>query len=146
MQSEKHSNLVLYEKATRAEIQNTRTEIADIEAKIKKIQQKSEASSYLTQRSLVDELDEEQLKSLIIEAGWGRGSMIYRLGKKVADKTWMKGMLNKVSHIYGSVKEFLQMALQTRVSKTDNVGINCITVFSESVVSIGSLTVRSFKE
>jgi hypothetical protein len=125
-------NLVLYEKATRAEIQNTRTEIADIEAKIKKISAEVEASSYLTRTSLVNELNEEQLKSLIIEAGWGSGSLIYRLGKKVADKTWMKGMLNKVSHIYGSVKEFLQMAFQTRLSKTENVGFNCISVFRKA--------------
>ena len=125
-------NLVLYEKATRAEIQNTRTEITDIESKIKKISAEVEASSYLTRRSLVDELEEGQLQNLIVEAGWGSGPMIYRLGKKNADKTWIKKMLNNASHIYGSVKEFLQIALQTRLSKTDHVGIQCITIFHKA--------------
>ena len=125
-------NLISYKKATKAEIQNTRTEIADIESKIKKISAEVEASFFLTQRSLVDELEEKQLRALIIEAGWGSGSLIHQLGKKIADKMWMKKIVNGVSHFHGSLKEFLQMALQTRLNKKDHVGIQCITVFRKA--------------
>ena len=123
-------NSISYEKATRAEIQNTRTEIADIEAKIKKVSEEVEASSYLTQRGLVDELSEEQIWSLILEAGWGSGPMIYRPNRrKIADKAWMKSMLDDVSQQYGSIKDFLQMALKTGVSKNNHIGITFMNIF-----------------
>ena len=120
-----------YEKAIHAEIVNTRTEISDIEAKIKKVSKQVEASSFLTVRSLVDELEEEQLQSLIVEAGWGSGTMIHRYGRgHIADKTWMKMMLKDVTQNYGSTKEFLQMALQNGVSKKNHLGFICWNVFN----------------
>ena len=124
-------NSVSYEKATRAEIQNTRSEIVDVEGKIKKICKEVEASSHLTQKSLVDELSEKQIQSLIVESGWGSELMIYRVGKTIADKTWMKQLLNDVSQNYGSVKEFLQMTLQSGVSKNNHLGITCNNVFNK---------------
>ena len=122
-------NSIWCEKATRAEIQNTRTEIADIEAKIKKVSKKVEASSYLTQRSLVDELNEEQIRSLIVEAAWGSGPMIYIVGRRNVGKRWMKQLLDDVSQKYGSVKEFLYMARRIWIPKTNRDGTNCINVF-----------------
>ena len=123
-------NLISYEKATRAEIQNTRTEITETERKIKKISAEVEASSFLTRRSLVDELSEEQIQALILEAGWGSGPMIYRLNRRnIADKAWMKSMLDDVLVQYGSIKEFLQMALINGVSKNDQIGTVCMGAF-----------------
>ena len=121
---------ISYEKAIRAEILNTGTEISVIESKIKKTSEQVEASSFLTVKSLVDELAEEQLQSLIVEAGWGSGAMIHRYGRRnIADKTWMKMMLIDVTQNYGSTKEFLQMALQNGVSKNNHLGITCLNVF-----------------
>ena len=123
-------NSVTYEKAIRAEIQNTKTEISDIESKIKKISEQIEASSFLTARSLVDQLEEEQLLSLIIEAGWGTGEMIHKYGRRnIADKAWMQMKFNDVSQVYGSTKEFLQMALEYGVSKKNHLDITCLNVF-----------------
>ena len=123
-------HFISHEKAIRAEIRNTGTEIGVIESKIKKTSEQVEASSFLTVRSLVDELEEEQLQSLIVEAGWGSGAMIHRYGRRnIADKTWMKMMLNDVTQNYGSTKEFLQMALQNGVSKNNHLGITCLNVF-----------------
>ena len=122
-------NTIFYEKATRVEIQNTKTEIAHVESEIKKISEKVEASSYLTRRSLVDELSEEQIRSLIVEAGWERRLITYRVGRRNADKRWMKRLLDDISQEYGSVKEFLFMALPAGVSKNNRDGSDCINIF-----------------
>ena len=123
-------NPILYEKATHVEIQNTKTEIAHVELKIKMISEKVEASSYLTQKSLVDELSEEQIRSLIVEAGWERRLITYRVGRRnFADKRWMKRLLDDISQEYGSVKEFLFMALPAGVSKNNRDGTDCINIF-----------------
>ena len=121
-----------YDNATRAEIQSTKAEIAAIESKIREVSKKVEASSYLTQSSLVDELEEEQLQTLIIEAGWGSKSMTYRLDKKIADKKRMKKLLDSVSHIYESVKKFLQIAMQNRLEKSEHIGLHCINIFRKA--------------
>ncbi|CAB3999613.1 partial [Paramuricea clavata] len=123
-------NIISYEKATHIEIQNTKTEIIDIEWRIEEISVEFQASSYLTQISLVDELSEEQLQSLIVGAGRECVPPIYRLGERNnADHTWMKQLLNDVLQKYDSVKEFLLMALQSGVSNNNEVGIACIEAF-----------------
>ena len=116
---------IRYEKATLTEIESTRCEIAKIESQIKKISEKVEANAYLTKRSLVDELSEEQIRSLIVQAGRETIPTNYRFSRK----TWSKQLLDDVSKEYGSVKAFLQMAMHIKVSKDSQVGAACIDVF-----------------
>ena len=126
-------NCIEYEKATYTEIENMKTEINEVERKIKEISKQVDASSYLTKTSLVDILSEEQIHSLILEAGWGRKPMIYRWCKgKTANRKWVEQLLDKISDSYGSVQDFLHMALRTKLSENEHAGLHCIKIFHKA--------------
>ena len=122
-----------YDKETSAEIADKRSEMENIESKICNISKKVEASSYLTKRSLVDDLSEEQIQSLITEADWGSRTMVYEVGRRYnADKKWMKRLLDDVSEQHGSVKKFLQMALELESPSEQSklCDFDCIAIFN----------------
>ena len=116
---------------TQVEIQNRR-EIEDIEEQIQDVLEEVETSSYLTESSLVDELSEEQIKSLILEAGKESIPATYRLNRNFDSSTWTKQLLNDISETHSSVKEFLQEALEIGVSDNE-VDIACIEVFDKAL-------------
>ena len=127
-------NSIRYDKATLTEIENTKSEIYQMESKIKKITKKVEDSSYLTNTSLVDELREEQIRSLILKADQLTTTRIYRVDRgNTGKRRWKEQLLDDVSKEYGSVKEFLQMAMQIKVSDESHVGIACKEVFDSAL-------------
>ena len=125
---------IRYEKATLTEIESTRNEIYKVESKIKKITKKVEESSYLTNRSLVEHLSEEQIRSLILEADQIAKPMNYRVERRNTDKIkWKEQLLNDVSKEYSSVKEFLQTDEQIKESKDRHVGGACVEVLNSAL-------------
>ncbi|XP_046847641.1 NFX1-type zinc finger-containing protein 1-like [Xenia sp. Carnegie-2017] len=126
---------IVYDKATNAEIRNTSVEIKNIEVKTKQIVKELERSSFLTYSSLVEEMEEEQLKSLIANAPWGQGGIAYNISsKKIVDKRWMESQIQNAVMQYGSIKECIQKALRSGLSKKEVVGYNCIYAF-QAVIS-----------
>ena len=128
-------NYIPYDKETGAEIANKRCEMDNIESEIRKILKKIEPSSYLTKTTLVGDLSEEQIRSLITEADWeNRRSMVYRVSRRYnADKRWMKRLVEDVEKQHGSVKNFLQTAFEHGLSRTqDNrCDSDCMDVFNQ---------------
>ncbi|XP_028413034.1 NFX1-type zinc finger-containing protein 1-like [Dendronephthya gigantea] len=72
-----------YGKAMYAEIQETKDEIRGVETRIKALSSQVDSSSHLMKKSLIAELSEEQLQSLLVEAGWSKsGRMVFKLASK----------------------------------------------------------------
>ncbi|XP_046848921.1 NFX1-type zinc finger-containing protein 1-like [Xenia sp. Carnegie-2017] len=121
-----------YDKATSAEIYNILREISNIEEKIERISKELERSSYLTQSSLVDEMEEEQLKSFIANAPWGPSGLVWKnSAKKIVDKRWMELQLQKAVMQYGSIKECIQKGLRCKLSQKDVVSYYCVCAFQK---------------
>ena len=113
-------NCIHHEKATYTEIENKTTEIDNIESEIKKISDQIDASSYLTQKSLVDKLREDQIYSLIVKAGLGNTRRV-------------KKLLDKVSHRYDSLKDFLHNALRNQLSMDNHDSSQCTKIFHNAI-------------
>ncbi|XP_046848885.1 NFX1-type zinc finger-containing protein 1-like [Xenia sp. Carnegie-2017] len=121
-----------YDKATSAEIYNILCEINNTEEKIERISKELERSSYLTQSSLVDEMEEEQLKSFIANAPWGQSGLVWKnSAKKIVDKRWMELQLQKAVMQYGSIKECIQKGLRCSLSQKDVVSYYCVYAFQK---------------
>ena len=91
-----------YSKAMYAEIQETRDEIREVETEIKKLSSQVDASGHLTKKSLIAELNEEQLRSLLIDA-----PLAYKVNKQNFDKSKVQALISLIVQTFGSVKDFL---------------------------------------
>ena len=126
-------NCIDHEKATYTEIENMKIEINDIESKIKNALKQVDSCSYLTKRSLVDNLNKDQITSLIVEAGWGRKPVTYKWCKgKSANKKWVKELLKDICYRYGSIEDFLHTALRETLSEDEHAGLHCIKIFHKA--------------
>ena len=114
-------NFIRYQKATITEIENTKDEIVKIESKVNEISKRVEHSSCLTKTSLLDELSEEQIRSLILEANCP------------VSRRYKQSLLDDVSKQYDSVKDFLQLAVQIEVSLRHPADRDCIELFYSAV-------------
>ena len=123
-------NSIPYGLETNREIKKKNLEISVVESKIAEISKRVQVSSFLTTIGFVDELTEEQVRSFIIEAGWGKKPMFFRVGRgHNARKTWIKQLLDDISKKYGSVTDFLHMALKVGISKNNRNGNDCMKAF-----------------
>ena len=116
-----------YSKAMFTEIQETKNEIDEVEKRIKELSSLVDASSHLTKKSLISELTEEQIRSLLVEADWRKGGRpTYRINTtKTADRHWVGTLAATIEQGFGSIKQFLQ----TGLAKNDENSAHCSKIF-----------------
>ena len=103
-----------YSKAMYAEIQEARDEIREVEMQIKRLSSQMDASSHLTKKSLIAELSEEQLRSILVDA-----PLVQKVNKKNVDKSWVQALLANILQIFGSIKDSLLLYLNKALAKDD---------------------------
>ena len=119
-----------YSKAMFTEIQETKNEIYEVETQIKELSSVVDACGYLTKKSLIAELSEEQLCSLLVEADWKKnGSLAYRVNAaKFANRSWVEALVVVVAQNFGSVKQLLQAG----VTQNDENAAHCFKMFEKA--------------
>ena len=101
------------------EIQETRNEINQIASQIKDMSGEVDSSCYFTRETLVDELSEEQMKSLLLEAG--------------GDRAWIQSVLLNITKAFESLKTFLLMCIRSGVPKSDRNAVHCYKLFEKAL-------------
>ncbi|XP_028413718.1 NFX1-type zinc finger-containing protein 1-like [Dendronephthya gigantea] len=116
-----------YSKAMFAEIQDTRNEIDEVQQRIKELSSQVDASSHLTKKSFIDDLSEEQLRSLLVEAAWGRsGRLKYRVNSNTfVDRAWANKLVDEIGLCFGSIKNLFQMGGAVK----DETTTHCFKMF-----------------
>ena len=120
-----------YSKAVFTEIQEKKNEIEEVETQIKELSSEVDVSSQLGKKSFVDELTEEQLQLLLIEAGWYQKKIVYqRDSKTCANKTWIRQLISDIAQKHCSLKEFLMKSIELGVLKKNSNEDHCFNVFN----------------
>ena len=123
-----------YSKAMFTEIQETKNEIDEVETRIKELSSQVDASSHLTKKSLIAELTEEQIRSLLVEGDWRKkgGRLKYQINAtKNADRQWVEALVVTIEQQFGSIKQFLQ----TGLAKNDENSTHCSRMFEKAFES-----------
>jgi hypothetical protein len=102
-----------YSKAMYAEIQETRDEIREVETQIKVLSSQMDASSHLTKKSLIAELSEDQLRSILVDT-----PLVLKVNKNV-DKSGIQALVAHIVLIFGSIRDPLLLYLNKAVAKDD---------------------------
>jgi hypothetical protein len=103
-----------YSKAMYAEIQETRDEIREVETQIKVLSSQMDASSHLTKKSLIAELSEDQLRSILVDT-----PPVLKVNKKNVDKSGIQALVAHIVLIFGSIRDPLLLYLNKAVAKDD---------------------------
>ena len=114
-----------YSKAMFTEIQETRDEVREVEKRIKELSVEVDASSQLTKKSLIAELTEDQLRSLLLDGG-----LTYKLDKISYDKSKVQALVTIVTQNFGSIKDFLTLSLNKQVSPEHPKYAHCQLCFN----------------
>ncbi len=114
-----------YSKAMFTEIQETRDEIREVETEIKALSSQMDASSHFTKKSLIAELNEEQLHSILVDA-----PLVHMVNKKNVDKCWIQALVTNILQIFGSIKDSLLLYLNKAMAKDDPNTAQCTLCFS----------------
>ena len=114
-----------YSKAMYAEIQETRDEIREVETQIKVLSSQMDASSHLTKKSLIAELSEDQLRSILVET-----PLVHKVNKKNVDKSGIQALVAHIVQIFGSIKDALLLYLNKAVEKDDPTAAQYTLCFS----------------
>ena len=101
-----------YSKTMYAEIQETRDEIREVETEIKRLSSQMDASSHLTKKSLIAELNDDQLRSILVDT-----PLVLKVNKKKIDKSSVQTLVANILRVFGSIKDFLLMYLNKAMDK-----------------------------
>ena len=116
-------NKKVYSKAVFTKIQETKKKIQDVETQIKELTFEVETSSRLTKKSFVDELSEDQLRYLLIEAK----PVVYNR----KNKAWIKELLSDIAQKHCTLKEFLMKSIESGTLKKNSNDDCCFKVFNK---------------
>ena len=113
------------------ETEETKSEIEKVETKIKELSLKVEGSGLLEKKSFVEELTEEQLQLLLVEASWGQKHLSYKLNSKTfANKKSIQQLITDIAQKHCSLKEFLMKSIELGVSNKKSSEERCFEVFN----------------
>ena len=116
------------------EIQETRDEIKQMASQIKDMSGAVDSSCYFTRKTLVDELSEEQMKSLLLEAGWNKKDLAHKVDAKTyADRAWIQSLLLNITKAFDSLKTFLLLCIRSGVPKSDLNAVHCYKLFEKAL-------------
>ena len=98
----------LFPKNLSDEIRETRQSIEFTEGRIKSISLSFNSKCYLTKSSLINELTDEKLQSLILDVTWRESHSVYQVNDMKVAKSYIKNAIDDVSKRYGSLKKCLE--------------------------------------
>ena len=121
----------LFSKVLSDEIRETRQSMEYIEREIKQMSFSFNSKNYLTKSSLIDEVTDEQLRSLVLEVPWRESHSVYKVNGKNVGLSYITNVINDVSTRYGSFKECLKVITISR--NHDQNAVCCFDVFTSAL-------------
>ena len=122
----------LFSKSLSDEIRGTRQIIEFLESKIKTESFSFDSKSYLTKSSLIDELKEEQLRSLLLDVNWRESHLVYKMDGRKVDRSFIEYAIDDISKRYGSLKSCL-LKWNTIFHKNDQNAKLCFDIFTRAL-------------
>ena len=121
----------LFSKGLSDEIRATRQSMEDIEEKIKRMPFSFNSKSYLTKLSLIQELTDEQLRSLVLEVPWRESHLVYQVNGKRVALSYIKNAIDDVSTQHASFKKCLEM--MSNMETCDQKAEICFDLFTSAL-------------
>lgn len=121
----------LFSKNLSDEIRETRQSIEFTEGRIKSISLSFNSKSYLTKSSLINELTDEKLQSLILDVTWRESHSVYQVNDMKVAKSYIKNAIDDVSKRYGSLKKCLEW--NSICQKDDQNAKLCQDIFTRAL-------------
>ncbi len=112
------------------EIRETRQSIEFTETQIKRMALSFSSKSYLTKSSLINELADKQLCSLLLDVTWGQAHSVYKVNGKKVSKSSIENAIDDVFKRYGSLKKCL---LEWDSIQYDQDAKLCFDVFTRAL-------------